>query len=95
MWNCAKWVESQLSGEILFQCERYFWDEPFLFRECAYNIVRRCIPKVLMNDILDVCHAFPVGGHYGGIRKKPKVLQCRYLWLGPYRNANEFVRAYP
>src|SRR4051812_18966129 len=34
----------------------YFWDDPHLYREGAYGIVRRCIPKHKHKDILRECH---------------------------------------
>ena len=30
--------------KFLHEVRRYFWDDPFLFRECADGLFRRCIP---------------------------------------------------
>ncbi|XP_075096506.1 uncharacterized protein LOC142174584 [Nicotiana tabacum] len=46
----------------------YMWDEPFLYKFCADQLVRRCVPEEEMNAILHSCHASPYGGHHGGDR---------------------------
>ena len=42
---------------FLFDVKRYFWDEPYLFRECADNIILRCVPEIEMKPILEACHS--------------------------------------
>ncbi|XP_015164084.1 uncharacterized protein [Solanum tuberosum] len=51
---------------FLFDVKKYFWDEPYLFRECADHIIRRCVPEEEAIKILHACQASPVGGHHGG-----------------------------
>nr|GEX35955.1 hypothetical protein [Tanacetum cinerariifolium] len=42
-----------------------FWDEPFLFKQCANRIIRRCVARVEAAQILRQCHNEPSGGHHG------------------------------
>ncbi|XP_047263741.1 uncharacterized protein LOC124896247 [Capsicum annuum] len=49
---------------FLFDVKKYFWDEPFLFREYADGVIRWCVMKAEMIDILEVCHSSPFGGHH-------------------------------
>jgi len=63
---------------FLFDVRKYFWDEPYLFRECAYHIFRRCVSEEEAVEILHACHTSPVGGHHGSIRTAAKVLQSGY-----------------
>ncbi|WMV50764.1 hypothetical protein MTR67_044149 [Solanum verrucosum] len=51
-------------NRLLFDWKNYFWDEPYIFWECANHIIRRCVAEVDVNAILDDCHASPVGGHH-------------------------------
>nr|GFA43629.1 reverse transcriptase domain-containing protein [Tanacetum cinerariifolium] len=37
----------------------YFWDDPYLFRTCANQIVRRCVAGKEAIDILNACHSGP------------------------------------
>ncbi|XP_049372518.1 uncharacterized protein LOC125837442 [Solanum verrucosum] len=52
---------------LLFDVKKYFWDEPYLFREYTDHIIRRCVPKKEAIEILHACHASPVGSHHGGV----------------------------
>ncbi|XP_049382870.1 uncharacterized protein LOC125847254 [Solanum stenotomum] len=71
---------------------KYFWDEPYLYRVCTDNIIRRCIPEVEMLHILEACHSSPVGGHHGGARTAQKVLQCGYYWPTIHQDAMDIIR---
>ncbi|GKE78647.1 hypothetical protein Tco_1544767 [Tanacetum coccineum] len=42
----------------------YFWDEPFLFKQCANQIIRRCVAGDEAAQILRQCHSGPSGGHH-------------------------------
>ncbi|XP_019242550.1 PREDICTED: uncharacterized protein LOC109222679, partial [Nicotiana attenuata] len=53
---------------FLHDVRLYMWDEPFLYRLCADQLVRRCVPEEEMNAILHDCHASPYGGYHGGDR---------------------------
>ncbi|KAK8564683.1 hypothetical protein V6N12_058266 [Hibiscus sabdariffa] len=70
----------------------YFWDEPYLFKQCADQIIRRCIPEVEQQEILEQCHAAPYGGHFGENRTAAKVLQSGFYWPTLYRDAQIFYQ---
>ncbi|XP_070019635.1 uncharacterized protein [Nicotiana sylvestris] len=53
----------------------YMWDEPFLYKQCADQLVRRCVPEEEMNTILHDCHTSLYGGYHGGDRTTQNVLQ--------------------
>ncbi|GJU33076.1 reverse transcriptase domain-containing protein [Tanacetum coccineum] len=45
--------------------KHYFWDDPYLFKICADQVIRRCVHGQEAIDILKACHNGPTGGHYG------------------------------
>ncbi|XP_062103691.1 uncharacterized protein LOC133814788 [Humulus lupulus] len=67
--------------------KHYYWDDPFLFKQCPDLIVRRCVPEREMKDILFHCHASPTGGHFGGARTAAKVLECGFYWPTLYKDS--------
>ncbi|XP_075109195.1 uncharacterized protein LOC142180986 [Nicotiana tabacum] len=75
------------------ECRHYYWEEPFLFRNCADNIIRRCVPEDEVMQILKACHDSLVGGPYGGNHTAAKVLECGYYWPTIYEDANQMVKA--
>lgn len=75
---------------LLFDVKKYVWDEHFLFREGAENIISCCLPEVQVNEIVEVCQASPADGHHGGIRASHKVLQRGYYCPTFLRDAHDF-----
>ena len=57
------------------QLKHYYWEEPILYKHCADQVIRRCVPKEEMGSILNHCHTLSCGGHFGGQRTTAKVLQ--------------------
>ncbi|GJU51527.1 reverse transcriptase domain-containing protein [Tanacetum coccineum] len=59
-----KGMSTQQKRKIFKDVKHYFWDDPYLFRTCADQIIRRCVHGQEANDILKACHEGPTGGHY-------------------------------
>lgn len=77
--------------KFLHDVKSFYWDEPFLFRQCRDQILRRCVPEEEQQRILEQCHASPYGGHYGGVRTASKVLQSGFYWPTIFRDAHILV----
>ena len=54
--------------------KHYYWEEPSLYKHCADQVIRRCVPKDEMCSILTQCHTLSCEGHFGGQRTATKVL---------------------
>ncbi|PIN21773.1 DNA-directed DNA polymerase [Handroanthus impetiginosus] len=83
-------LSAQQKKKFLFDTRRYFWDDPFLFKQGPDNILRRCVPEIEMNDILEQCHASPYGGHFHGDRTAAKILQSGFFWPNLFKDAHSF-----
>ncbi|OMO55303.1 Integrase, catalytic core [Corchorus capsularis] len=77
--------------KIFAELKYYMWDEPLLFRRCADEMVRRCVPEEEMAQILNHCHSLPCGGHHGADKTAAKVLQCGFFWPTLFKDARTFV----
>ncbi|RVW13079.1 Retrovirus-related Pol polyprotein from transposon opus [Vitis vinifera] len=42
----------------------YYWKKPFLFKYCANQIIRKCVPEEEQQGILSHCHESACGGHF-------------------------------
>ncbi|PIN00904.1 DNA-directed DNA polymerase [Handroanthus impetiginosus] len=84
-------LSTQQKKKILFDTRRYFWNDPFLLKQGPDNILRRCVPEIEMNDILEQCHASPYGGHFHGDRTAAKILQSGFFWPNLFKDAHSFV----
>ncbi len=61
-------------------------------RQCADQIIRRCIANDEVKDILYHCHSSPCGGHFGPSKTANKVLQTGYFWPSLFKDAYTFVK---
>ncbi|KAL5538366.1 hypothetical protein UlMin_046146 [Ulmus minor] len=84
-------LTSQQKKRFLHDIKFYHWDEPFLFKQCADQMIRRCIPREETDSILQQCHSSPYGGHFGGVRTANKVLQAGFYWPTLFKDAHSCV----
>ncbi|RVW26592.1 Retrovirus-related Pol polyprotein from transposon 17.6 [Vitis vinifera] len=49
---------------LLRQNSFFYWEEPFLFKYCADQIIRKCVPEDEQQGILSHCHENACGGHF-------------------------------
>ncbi|KAL4379956.1 hypothetical protein GQ457_02G024980 [Hibiscus cannabinus] len=59
-------------------------DEPYLFKQCADQLLRRCVPEEEQKDILFHCHTSTCGGHFGGARTAGKGID----FMGPFPSSH-------
>nr|GFC70913.1 reverse transcriptase domain-containing protein [Tanacetum cinerariifolium] len=87
-----KGMTSQQKNKFFKDARHYFWDDPYLFRTCADQIIRRCVAGEEAIDILNACHSGPTGGHYGASYTAKKVFNLGFYWLSIYKDAFELVK---
>ena len=100
----AKVIPSEFSYQqkkrFFAQLKQYYWEEPILYKHCADQVIRRCVPEDEMGSILNHCHTLPCRGHFGGRGQRQRyfnqvstgpacsrMLTCLYL---PVINAKEW-----
>ncbi|GJU30200.1 reverse transcriptase domain-containing protein [Tanacetum coccineum] len=73
----VKGMSSQQKNKFFKDVKHYFWDDPYLFKICADQMIRRCVAGQEAVDILTACHSGPTGGHYGAnyTAKKKRILE--------------------
>ena len=71
--------------------KHYYWEETILYRHCADQVIRRCVPEDEMHNILTHCHTLSCGGHFGGQKTAAKVLQSGFYWPSLFKDAHQFV----
>ncbi|GJU77395.1 hypothetical protein Tco_1274465 [Tanacetum coccineum] len=54
-----KGMTSQQKNKFFKDVKHYFWDDPFLFKNCADQVIRRCVSGQEALDILKACTDFP------------------------------------
>nr|GEZ28490.1 reverse transcriptase domain-containing protein [Tanacetum cinerariifolium] len=79
--------------QIFFKDVRhYFWDDPYIFKTCPDQIIRRCVAGQEAIDILKACHSGPTGGHYRANYTANNVFYSGFYWPTIYKDAFELVK---
>ncbi|GJW08764.1 hypothetical protein Tco_1571187 [Tanacetum coccineum] len=88
--EAAAGMSSQQKNKFFKDVKHYFWDDPYLFKICADQVIRRCVYGQEAVDILTACHNGPTGGHYGANYTAKKVFDSGFFFLATYRDAHDW-----
>ncbi|GJU15984.1 reverse transcriptase domain-containing protein [Tanacetum coccineum] len=87
----VKGMSSQQKNKFFKDVKHYFWDDPYLFKICADQMIRRCVAGQEAVDILTACHSGPTGGHYGANYTAKKFFDSGFYWPTIYKDAHDLV----
>nr|GEZ13618.1 reverse transcriptase domain-containing protein [Tanacetum cinerariifolium] len=89
-----KGMTSQQKQKFFKDARHYFWDDPYLFRTCADQIIRCCVAGKEAIDSRNACHSGPTGGHYGANYTAKKVFDsAKVLPTNDARVVVEFLKS--
>ncbi|GKB15092.1 reverse transcriptase domain-containing protein [Tanacetum coccineum] len=88
-----KGMSSQQKNNFFKDVKHYFWDDPFLFKICADQVIRRCVHGQEAIDILKACHNGPTGGHHGPNYTAKKVFDSGIDFMGLFSSSrgNKYI----
>ncbi|GJX24287.1 reverse transcriptase domain-containing protein [Tanacetum coccineum] len=87
----VKGMSSQQKNKFFKDVKHYFWDDPYLFKICADQMIRRCVAGQEAVDILTACHSGPTRGHYSANYTATKVFDSGFYWPTIYKDAHDLV----
>nr|GEW87892.1 reverse transcriptase domain-containing protein [Tanacetum cinerariifolium] len=85
-------MTTQQKHKFFKDARHYFWDDPYLFKTCPDQIIRRCMAGKEAINILNACHSGPTWGHYGANYTAKKVFDSDFYWPTIYKDAFELVK---
>ncbi|GJW67685.1 reverse transcriptase domain-containing protein [Tanacetum coccineum] len=88
-----KGMSTQQKRKFFKDVKHYFWDDPYLFRICADQIIRRCVFGQEALEILKACHEGPTGGHHSANITARKVFDAGFFWPTIYKDAYELIKS--
>ena len=93
----ARTLPSELTkaqkDKIKSDSKYYIWDDPYLWKHCSDQLIRRCVSECEVPSILAFCHSYACGGHFGLKRTARKVLECGLFWPTLFRDACLFCKS--
>ncbi|GKC41167.1 reverse transcriptase domain-containing protein [Tanacetum coccineum] len=88
-----KGMSNQQKRKFFKDVKHYFWDDPYLFRTYADQIIRRCVHGKEALEILKACHEGPTEGHHSANLTAQKVFDARFFWPTIYRDAHTMIKS--
>ncbi|GJU96526.1 reverse transcriptase domain-containing protein, partial [Tanacetum coccineum] len=88
-----KGMSTQQKRKFFKDVKHYFWDDPYLFRTCADQIIRRCVHGQEAFEILKACHEGPTGGHHSANLTARKVFDAGFFWPTIYQDAHTMIKS--
>ncbi|GJV90226.1 reverse transcriptase domain-containing protein [Tanacetum coccineum] len=83
----VKGMSTQQKNKIFKDVKHYFWDDPFLFKTCADQVIRRCVSGQEAVDILTACHSGPTGD----ITWCPHTANKNFMGPFPSSRGNKYI----
>ena len=87
----TKW-KAQDKKYFFTKIHSYYWEEPFLFKYCADQIIRRCVHEEELQGILSHCHENACGCHFSSQKTAIKVLQSGFYWPSLFKDAHNMFQ---
>ena len=73
----AQWT-SQQKKKFVTDIKKYYFDDPYVFKYCPDQIMRRCVPNDERVRILTFCHSEACGGHFSARKTADKIMQAGF-----------------
>ncbi|GJU19630.1 reverse transcriptase domain-containing protein [Tanacetum coccineum] len=82
-----KGMSTQEKNKFFKDVKHYFWDDPFLFKTCADQIIRRCVDGKEALEILEACQLWTSRGTTSVLLYRKKIFDAVFM-------AYHFIRCY-
>ena len=76
----SEWT-SQQNRKFLVDIKKYYFDDPYLFKYCLDQLMRRCVSNDDQIGVLTFRHSEACGGHFSA--KKRLTKSCKPVFIGP------------
>ena len=70
----------------------YYFDDPYLFKYCPDQLMRRCVPHDDQIGVLTFCHSEACGGHFSTRKTTYKILQASFYWPVLFKDFFEYYK---
>ena len=71
----------------------FYFDNPYLFKYCPDQVMRRCVPEHEQRNVLAFCHSQACGGHFSAKKTSAKVLQSGFYWPSLIKDCVSYCKA--
>ena len=80
--------------EFLVDIKKYYFGDPYLFKYCPDQLMRRCASNDDQIWVLTFCHSEACGGHFSAIKTADKILYADFYWPTLFKDCFDFCKTY-
>ena len=85
---------SQQKRKFLADIKKYYFDDPYLFKYCPDQLMRRCVPNDKQIGILTFFHSEACRWHFSARKTADKILQAGFYWPTLFKDCFEFFKTF-
>ena len=74
--------------------QKYYFDDPYLFKYCPDKLLRRCVSNDDQIGVLTFSHFEACGGHFSVRKTADKILQAGLYWPTLFKDYFDFYKTY-
>ena len=79
--------------KFLTEVKKFFWEDPYLFKYCPDQIIRRCVPENEQVSVISFCHDHACGGHFSSKKTAAKILQSGFYWPSLFKDTHSYCKS--
>ena len=83
---------SQQKRKFFVDINKYYFDDPYLFKYCPNQLMRRCVSNDDQIGVLTFFHSEACGGHFSVRKTVDKILQAGFHWPILFKDCFEFFK---
>ena len=87
----SQWT-SQQKRKFLVDIKKYYFDDPYLFKYCPNQLLRRCVSNDNQIGVLTFCHSEACGGNFSTRKMADKILQVGFYWPTLFKDCFDFCK---
>ena len=72
--------------------KKYYFYDPYLFKYCPYQLLRRCVSNDDQIGVLTFCHSEACGGNFSARKRADKILQASFYWPTLFKDCFNFFK---
>ena len=83
---------SQQKRIFLVDIKKYYFDDPYLFKYCQDQLMRRCVSNDDKIGVLTFYHSEACEGHFSARKTVDKIMQAGFYWPTLFEDCFEFCK---
>ena len=87
----AQWTSHQ-KRKFLVDIKKYYFDDPYLFKYCPDQLMRRCVSNDNQIGVLTFCHSEACGRHFSARKTADKILKTGFYWPTLFKDCFDFFK---